>query len=243
VKKSNILIFILTFGLLCFQSIANETKDYESKLPKLFTPIADKLNISPPEYAYAITIYNQLLMGYVEPEFKTLDKLDDMKAYLHSNTADKEITATLLSAYIKQFNAHRTGFATQLGIEVDKLQQFLEMINSFETTGQYQGIQAFSLPLSFTDDDSPEVEFPRVRVRCYFECNTGNSSIRLSVRIFDKAFSAGIQQSHGFSNNPFIVEFVDNNDNTVKMEIWRYNNFSGAHKYRDCSRCETTKPQ
>ena len=249
-KNAYTFLIAIFIGLFTFQLSAND-KSNNNTFPPEFTPIAEKLGMTKNELAFAIHQYGQLMTGEQEANFKTFDQLDAISPYMDAIENNSPNLAQLKQSFVEQLNEHKTGFANQLGLHVYQLNSFLDAMNALETTAKFQGIVSSNQKVMTSTGEGNGNKCTGceiIEIRCYNdECgNGGGSSITLSTRIWDKAQSAGIAQSLYVWRNPFVVKFVDNNnDNLLKKEIWIYNNYSGARKYKDmsCSNCETNKPQ
>ena len=237
-RKSLLVAGLLLTTPLLSQAEQNSYSNQDSikKVTNKIKAFADEMDLSLAEFVQASGKWQRLKSGKAKHQLNLLsdfNKLTELNYYIE---AELEPPQALSENVVQILNSQKNDLANYLGIDVYKLERFIQRYELAETKEKKKlaNKQKPSSQLMFTAKSSTE----RIIVKCRDFCNSGKdwSGNLLSLVIMNKASTAGIEQYTSFS-----VEFKDYQTNDAfKREQWKYNNFSGAwfEEKETCSTCD-----
>ncbi len=228
-------LFLVTPLLSQAKQVSNTDEISIKEAKHKVEAFANEIDLSLVEFIQASGKWQRLKSGKAKHSLNLLSdfsELTELKYYLE---AGLELPQELSEGVVQILNSQKSDLASYLGIDVYKLERFIHLYELAETKEKKKlaGIsKSNDLPFltakSFTET---------IIITCRDFCSSGkdSSGYLLALVISNNASAAGIAQYTSFS-----VEFKDyRTDDVVKIEKWKYNNFSGAwfEEKQPCSTC------
>ena len=219
----NIGLLLIGALALSFSSVAEE-KDHVKRLLENVNVSAKTLNLRSEQFMRAAHKFERLEEN--GSDMLPLHETATFKEVATYVANEMEVPALLQDRLQSLINERKAKLASLLGLDVNYLEAFLD----------YYSEQRMGRLNSSTQHAIAGVT-ETITVVCSGDgCMPGSPySINMSLTIYQKAVSAGIQPY-----TQFRVEFNKQNTTpTTKAEIWKYNDYSGAWMVRSapCTQC------
>jgi len=230
--------FLLTAPLVSQAGQSSYANQYTIKEAKnKIEAFTDEIDLSLVEFFQASGKWQRLKSGKAKHQLTLLSDFYELGELNYYIEAELEPPQALRESVIQILNSQKSDLASYLGIDVYKLERFIQLYELAEAKEKRElaNQQKSNSQLAYTAKSPTE----RIIVRCRDFCNSGYdwSGNLLSLVIWSNASATGIGQYTSFN-----VEFRDYHTNdSFKKEQWMYNNFSGAW-FEEKAACSTCDP-
>lgn len=140
----------------------------------------------------------------------------EFKAALPYLESGQKVPAGIEEKLINRNNLIQAKMATRLGLDIGDYGRFIQVYGN-------KRHETLTMLNSKTNTQNPNFDIKKIRV----VCDDCDDSVDISTRLYitESAREAGIGQYHKFH-----LSFEANTGEVQKVEIWQYNDYSGAWK-------------